>query len=264
MPYDFTNNDAYANGGSTTPPLSWPNTGTVTPTGNSFVANDSSPFVVPAPGGLPPMGNFTFACNYTSKLNSGNVTAVLSPVGYTPFAQEENHPSFGKYTRVQMALDIPTVLLNGLTPKPGDFFVGPDSYTYNVLKRQTNSLFFCRIVGWCPKLSLSLTDTVQYKQATCAGSSSTGARTVTHTNVGSTVTAAIQPMTASLAEMYGTKAFPDHYIIYLAGDPSGTGYTVMQAGDLFVDQNNIAYEIQSVYERNRLDFLPAFECVKKL
>ena len=232
--------------------------------GPDIVSNITSYSFGKAASTLPPMGKFIYSCSYTSKRNAGNATFTYNPVGYTPSAQEENHPSFGKYTRVQMAIDIPLSILGNYQPKPGDFFTGPDGYVYNVVKRQTNSIFFCRVVGWCPTLSLPLEDTVQYKQASCPASSSTGSRTVTHTNIGSTVAAAIEPMTADLGMMYGTKDFEDHFIIYLASDPSGTGYSIMQAGDLFVDQNSITYEILKVYERNRLDFLPAFDCVKKL
>jgi DNA-directed RNA polymerase specialized sigma24 family protein len=215
-------------------------------------------------GALPPMGMRTFSCSYTSKKNSGNVTYIFNPCGYTPTAQEENHPSFGKYTRVQMAIDIPKVILGVYVPKPGDFFVGPDGYTYNVVKRQTESIFFCRVAGWCPQLSLNLEDTVTYSQATCTGSSSTGSRTVTYTAVGGAVAAAIEPMTAELGDLFKTKDFADYYMVYLASDPSGLGPSVISAGDLFTDQNDVEYEIVECLDRQRLDYLPAFRCVKKL
>jgi hypothetical protein len=116
----------------------------------------------PASGGYPPMGRFVFSCQYTSKINAGNVVYVLNPCGYTPSAQAERHPSFGVYTKVQEAIDIPQDILDtvGLVPKPGDFFIGHDGKTYNVVAWQTNSIFFVRVVGFDPILSYQLTDTI--------------------------------------------------------------------------------------------------------
>lgn len=71
-------------------------------------------------------------------------------------------------------------------------------------------------------------------------------------------------MTASLGDQFGTKNFGDNFVMYLQSDPSGTGYTIIQAGDLFVDQDSVKYEIQEVHDRDRIDALPAFICVKKL
>lgn len=114
------------------------------------------------------------------------------------------------------------------------------------------------------EIVVPLEDTVQYQQSSCSGSSAAGSRTISFTNIGSPVPSAIQPMTAELGIQFGTKNFGDKFIIYLQSDPSGTGYTIMQAGDLFEDRDNILYEIEGVYDRNRLDALPAFVCEKKL
>ena len=226
----------------------------------------SLPLNVAVPSsGLPPIGPRQFACSYTQKANSGDTVISYTPCGYTPISKEEDHPAFGKYIKRSMAVDIPLVLLGSYMPKPGDTFIGPDNiHRFNVFKCQSSSIYFSRVVGVCPEISVPLEDTVQYKQASCSGSSTTGARTITFTPIGDPVPAAIQPMTAALGEQFGTKNFEDYFVIYLAVDPSGTGYTIMKAGDLFVDQNAITYEITKVYERDRLDFLAAFEVVKKL
>ena len=70
------------------------------------------------PISLPPMGQRQYSARYTSKKNSGNVVYVFNPCGYTPSSQEENHPSFGKYTRVQLAIDIPQVVLGSYYRSP--------------------------------------------------------------------------------------------------------------------------------------------------
>ncbi len=114
---------------------------------------------------LPPMGKFQFNCAYTSKLNVGNAAYTFNPCGYTPSANEEIHPSLGVYVKYQMAIDIPKSILDdqgGYEPKPGDFFTGPDGNVYNVIKVQTFSLFFVRVVGLCPTLSYVLTDQADY------------------------------------------------------------------------------------------------------
>ena len=106
------------------------------------------------------MGMHTFSCRYTSKKNSGNIAYTFNPCGYTPSAQSESHPSFGVYTKIQMAIDIPLTLLQAYQPKPADFFIGPDGNTYNVIARQNVSIFFCRVVGFDPILSYDLSCTI--------------------------------------------------------------------------------------------------------
>ena len=127
-----------------------------------IVVPTSTP-IVPTGIILPPLGPRQASIAYTIKKNSGNVARTYNPCGYTPIAQAENHPSFGVYTKIQMALDIPSVVLATDVPKPGDFFTGPDGNTYNVIARQNPSVFFCRVVGFCPILSYDLTDTVSIK-----------------------------------------------------------------------------------------------------
>ena len=123
----------------------------VTPAGSTIVATG----IV-----LPPMGMRSASIVYTIKKNSGNVVRTYNPCGWTPIAQSENHPSFGVYTKVQMAIDIPQVVLASDIPKPGDFFVGPDGNTYNVIARQSFSVFFCRVVGFDPIISYDLDTTI--------------------------------------------------------------------------------------------------------
>ena len=212
---------------------------------------------------LPPMGQRQTAITYTIKKNSGNIVRTYNPCGWTPIAQSENHPSFGVYTKIQMAIDIPRVVLASDIPKPGDFFTGPDGNTYNVIARQSFSVFFCRVVGFCPVLSYDLTDTAQYYQVSASGGG-TGARTVTDTASGSPVAARFEPMTAALGMQFGTMNFGDSYLVFLATDLSGTGPTVIKAGDYFQNGAGVKYEIVEVMERARLDFLSAYHCVKKL
>ena len=42
------------------------------------------------------------------------------------------------------------------------------------------------------------------------------------------------------------------------------GPSTINAGDMFQDQNSVLYEIQDVFERDRLDVKPTFRVRKKL
>ena len=157
------------------------------------------------------------------------------------------------------------------TPKLRDQLIDENGDTWTVHKDVDDPTNFGGgITGlWrlpCVLLEIdpALADTVQYYATTCAGSSDTGSRTVTQTATGSVVAAAIQPFNADLGEQFGVKNFSDHYMIYLVTDPSGTGVTVIEAGDLFVSSESITYENLSVESRNSLDELSTFHCVKKL
>ena len=131
------------------------------------------------------------------------------------------------------------------------------------MKAQSTAIYFCAIYGWSPQISLDLYDTLDYMQVNPEAPSSTGARTVTHVSRGS-YPGAIQPMTAQLGDLFGTKNFEDRFVIYLNADLSVTLQTGIYAGDLLVDQNGVEYEIEQAIERYRLDFLPAYVCRKKL
>lgn len=191
-----------------------------------ILARKTASPIIPTAVALPPMGMFYYSCTYTSKANTGNVETVYNPVGYTPSAQEENHPSFGVYTRVQMAIDIPLVLLGSYVPKPGDFFIGPDGYVYNVLKRQTASIFFCRVVGLCPTLSYNLTDKISIKPPV----DSTDAYLSPKTAIGDTpildaIDARIQFIKNELEDFQGTQYLRPTYHVWVATDvdfPIGT------------------------------------------
>ena len=152
-------------------------------------------------------------------------------------------------------------------PRLRDTLVDGDGNTWTVCQDVDDPAYVAglyRLV--CDRLVIdsTLQATLQYQQASCAGASDEGSRTVTWTNTGSPIAGAIQPFTADLGEMFGTVDFEDHFLIYLQTDPSGTGVTAMQPGDRFQDAGGVQYEIQAVLERNSLDELPVFQCVKKL
>ena len=213
---------------------------------------------------LPPLGRNVFTCHYTSQANSGNTSYTFGPCGFTPIAKAEIHPSFGKYIARRMAIDIPHVVLAGYYPKVGDYFAGPDGKTYHVMDCQSPAIFTQRVVGICPEISFPLEDTVQYYQVTIAGASSTGARTIVETATGSPVAAAIVPDDSLFGEQFGTLNMGETYLVFLDSDPSGNGPSIIKAGDLLVDQNAVKYEIQEVFDRNRLDAKPTMRVVKKL
>ena len=166
---------------------------------------------------LPPLGMRQVSIDYTIKKNSGNVNHVYNPCGYTPIAQAENHPSFGVYTKIQMALDIPNSILAeyGDTPKPGDFFTGPDGNTYNVIARQNASIFLCRVVGFCPKLSYDLQDTI----AITPPVDSTDAYLSPLTSAGATAdyNARIQFLASAVEDFQGIQFNRQFYHVFVAG-----------------------------------------------
>ena len=191
-----------------------------------------------------------------------------SPQGTVPDSKrlggtaEEKLPSHGQYLAYNVTWRLPA---NNVTVPivPGFKIVDAGSKTYVVLRVDSPSTY---LAPWrCLCLSLGvLGHTVQYSQVSCAGSDTDGSRTVTYTNIGTPVAAAIEPMTAELADMFGTKGFEDLFMVYMASDPSGTGPSVIGAGDLFTDETGVKYEIIESSERLRLDFVSAYRCVKKL
>lgn len=219
---------------------------------------------------LPYVTNVT----YTSVNAGGNVTFTLSRVIRSPIKRIEKGPSYGVYKQALTTWKIDPFIWSmwaptGIWPKMRDQLT-VNGLTWTVhrdVDAPTNLAGvggLWRLPSTVLEIDSSLNATVQYIQATCTGSSATGARTVTDTNVGSPVAAAVQPFNADLGVMFGTKDFEDHYLIYLSADPSGTGTTAINAGDLFQDGNGVKYEIIEALNRNLLDELPTFHCVKKL
>jgi len=217
-----------------------------TPTGSPIIATG----VV-----LPPMGLHTASIPYTIKKNSGNVVRVYNPCGYTPSAQEENHPSFGKYTRVQMAIDIPKVVLASDVPKPGDFFTGPDGNVYNVLKRQTASIFFCRVVGWCPTLSFDLQDMITIKVPTDTVGSDMSPDTAVSAGAGlSGIAAAIRQTGSEPVPYQHKRGMRKLYSIWTYQELD------LLTGSVIIDQNSIEYKLIETANKTRLDELQEFKC----
>ncbi len=207
---------------------------------------------------------------YTSVRSGGNVTFTLPVVYTSPRSRNEAQPSYGVYKRWVTTFKIdPTVWTlaagSGVYPKMRDTLV-VDGITWTV-RRDVDSPAprgLWRLSCNYLQIDATLQATLQYVTATCTGSSATGSRTVTNTDVGDPIAAAVQPFNAMLGDMFGTKDFEDRYMIYALTDPSGTGPSVINAGDMFRDSNGVLYEIEEVVDRLRLDDLNAYRCVKKL
>ena len=217
--------------------------------------------------GLPAVTNIS----YTSVNNAGNQDITLPIVYITPRSRMEAQPSRGVYLKwlTTFKVDKPTwtaAAPSNTYPKPRDTLV-VDGLTWTVYRDVDSpaSLMPLWRLG-CIRLEIKpeLKTTAQYSQASCTSSSSTGTRTITYTNIGSPINAAIQPMTADLGDAFGTKDFEDAYVAYLETDPSAFGASVIGAGDLLIDPNGVKYEIIATMDRNVLDALPVFHLVKKL
>ena len=91
-----------------------------------------------------------------------------------------------------------------------------------------------------------------------SASSDTTDRTVSETP-GDPVLSAIQPQAQAVSDEFGTKATPQLFRIWREETVDN-----IQAGDMFEDEAGVRYEILEVLDRNRIDELEVFECVKKL
>ena len=209
--------------------------------------------------------SFTYTANRET-VQLYDVAGVLQ--GTVPDAKrlggaiEERLPSHGSYLGYYVDWRLPAANVT-VTIQPGFKVKDGRGNTHVILVADNPGSW--QHTWNCTCLALGvLGHTVQYSQASCAGSDTDGSRTVTFTNTGDPVAAAIQPMTAALGDQFGTKNFGDSFMIYMVDDPSGTGPTVIDAGDLFIDENGIKYEIVEVSDRMRLEFVSAFRCTKKL
>jgi hypothetical protein len=196
--------------------------------------------------------------------NLGNPQGTIQGAKRLGGFDAERAPSRGKYLEWQVSWRLPQPNVSA-TIKPGWTVTDSNAKTYTVLdvawprnQNQAWQIYTNRL-----EYNGQLEDTVQYLQTTAA-SSSTGARTVTITAVGSPVAAAIEPERQSVGDLFGTKDMEESFLIYLSVDPSGTGPSTINAGDMFQDQNSVLYEIQDVFERDRLDVKPTFRVRKKL
>ena len=239
------------------------------------------PATLPGPWGVLPF--FVSPNSPSGYLTRDGFTQVNPMVIYTsPRKRVEGGPSYGIYRKwlTTFKIDPTQWLENGPSnggktfPGMGDKITYTDGTVWTVFKDVDSPSNLLGISGlWrlpCVYLEIytgfsdNVQSTIQYLQSSCSGSSATGSRTMTFTAVGSPVNGVVQPFNAELGVMFGTKDFEDHYLIYLSSDPSGTGTTVINAGDLFQDQNGVKYEIIESLNRNLLDELPTFHCVKKL
>ncbi len=212
-------------------------------------------------------GKFTFSLAYTSKKNSGNVAYTFAIVPYTPMAVQEIHPSFGVYVKRMMAVDIhqdyldnsaspPTIPL--LLPKPGDFFVGPDSFTYNVTHCQSRSIFYNRVVGLCPQISYDLQDLMTWNKRGGAALLS-GYRQVSTVTSTPNIACRVQPTNNRIEDMFGKRGMLQIYNVWAA--PYAIGF-----GDQLVQTNvspNIILEPFDIDEQYQLEFLTQYKCVVK-
>ena len=207
---------------------------------------------------IPPMGKYTASISYTSKATSGNVAYTLTPCGYTPSAQQENHPSFGVYTRTQMRIDVPATVLAAqvpaFSPKPGDFFTGPDGAIYNVIRIGTPSIFFVPIVGFSPAISYALKDTFTWKQRG-GSATATGARQVSTSAATANIPGRAQPTNSQVEDMFGKRGLLQIFNIHLATD------IAIGFGDQLIDQNAKVYETFAVTGHQNLQELVTCQAV---
>ena len=204
--------------------------------------------------------------NATGYDDSFNVNYLV----ITPVRVEEPADSWGKYRRWVTSLQIPVDYMP-VPPKPRDLV----NWGYMLGSQGPVNFAVCKIIDtpflgspWAVTadymdFQLELDDQVYLIQSTVTTGSS-GARTVTDTQIGGLIQCAIEPEDQDIESAFGALTSPEKYRIYLNIDPSGISPSIIKVGYMFLDQNGIYYEIIDVVSRKRLDLLPEFKCVKKL
>ena len=206
--------------------------------------------------------------NVTYQIKGGashNIPTAL----YKPRLKRETAPSYGKYLRRCGVWDLPAIYVVW-NPTPSDYITGPDGAIWQICVDGVTE----PKLGGCWRCDVDqlifnalIDDTVSLVQATCTGSSYTGARTVTDTidSIFENIPCAIEPRDVDVGEHFGTISTPEYYDIYLDSDPTPDGApSIIKAGDMLKDQNGVMYEIEEVIMRERLDLKPQFKCIKKL
>lgn len=193
-------------------------------------------------------------------------TAIAITKGLAlPEGSMEQDPSWGKYLIRKRSFGLPPEYLGGIIPRPGDQ-INYKGVTWQisdggVSQPKASGVFRCT----CNILffNLLMKDSLTWIRAT-AVASMTGSRTVTDTVTGSSIAGAVEPRDQLVQDLFGSKATPEVFDIYLDSDPSEGLPSSVKAGDMLQDQNNVRYEITEVVKRERLDAKPQYIAVKKL
>ena len=203
---------------------------------------------------------------FTSVNNSGNLTYTIQSVHYYSVNRQEREASFGRYEMLETAVDLPLIYTDLLPqpPKTGDI-LSINGVSYYIKHTSQRLIWYLKCHLILPQLEASRTMTMQFMQASCAGSSSNMERIVAFTATGSAIQANIQPLDQELADLFHVKATPETYAIHLNADLSGNnGPGTVKAGSYLKDSNNYIYEILKVKDRERLDELVCCLCKRKL
>jgi len=227
---------------------------------------------------LPQLANIT----YVSERKSGDITLTLSAVVTTPRAILERSPSHGVYrqwvTTVKIDADVwlaAVAVYNAahstslvLYPKARDrVTLHGKTWQVSIDTSQPHQGNPYRLACNILEFQLDLDDQVRFVQASCGGSSDTGARTVTHTTSTTTIQCAIVPSKQAVDTLFGALTSPESFDIYLTPDSTyipEDGPSLLKAGAMLIDQNSVSYEIVTVEQRERLDQLLHVTAVKKL
>ena len=221
---------------------------------------------------------------YMSVRKAGNVTITIPWVVTSPQKIVERSPSYGIYKKWTTTFKIdPAAWLAAITayntahplaplamfwPKSRDYLtVNGLIWQVCIAEDIVHQGSPYRLESDRLVFQLQLDDQVQFVQATCTGSSSAGARTVTDVVSSTILQCAIEPRTQTIEDKFGTKTDPEYFDIYLTPDEAyipDDSPSLLQAGSLLQDQNSVLYEILETEKRERLDGLLHVLAVKKL